>query len=605
MPRCAAGTNYELDSTLRDREKNSTAPHLRNIGWRLAAHVSAALAIILLMGCTAAQHRRAADRETYGIVAQAEREIFGTTNAFSIDTPYSGREPKEILPQELINNRQRTGVRTLRLEDALDIAATQSRRYQAAKEVLYLTALTLTGARHEFSPQFFAGARGEYLHTYRTENGEVRSENLASLRSAVGVSQFLKTGGRLSAALANDVLRYYTGKPRQEIISLVTVNFTQPLLRGFGRNNPDVEALTQAERNVIYAIRTYSQFQNQFAVEITRDYFDLLAQQTVIRNRYTNYLSRVTATERLEARAKDREQIASVDQARQAQLTSRNNYVDALARYQTSLDQFKIKLSVPLGERFALDPTPLERLVAVGLIDVPLDPDRAFKSAVERQMLLLNAIDEFEDIKRKVSMFKDQLRADLRLFGDASLQSEGAEDYTQFDPKKVRAGVGLELDLPIDRLRQRNTYRASLVAFELEIRELGLTLDNLKDDIQGGLRTLNLRRQNFEIQRNALELANRRVASSTMLLEAGRAEVRDLIEAQDAQINAQNAVTAAIVSYQDVRLQLMLDIGALQTSEPDFWLKDHVAAFFGEPLPTAEARPAQTTVLPPENYLIN
>ena len=45
--------------------------------------------------------------------------------------------------------------------------------------------------------------------------------------------------------MANDVLRYYTGRPRQEIISLVTVNFTQPLLRGFGRNSPTVEALTQ------------------------------------------------------------------------------------------------------------------------------------------------------------------------------------------------------------------------------------------------------------------------------------------------------------------------------------------------------------------------
>jgi outer membrane protein TolC len=577
----------------------------------VAAHGFVFIAVVFLFGCTAAQHRRAADREVYGIVALAEREIFGHTNGFTIDTPYSARESREILPEELIKDRERSQVRRLTLDGALDLAA-QSRRYQTEKERLYLTALTLTGERYQFTPQFFAGTEGQYLHGYTVESrtvgfeqrSEVRSVNTATLHSSMGLSQFFATGGRLSAALANDVLRYYTGKPRQEIISLVTVNFTQPLLRGFGHNNPAVEALTQAERNVIYAIRSYGHFQNQFAVEIARDYFDLLAQQTVIRNRYTNFLSRVTATERLEARSKDREQIAAVDQARQAQLTARNNYVNALASYQTSLDAFKIKLSVPLGERFALDATPLERLETSGLIDVPLNPDRAFKAAVERQMLVLNAIDQFEDTKRKIGIYKDQLRADLRLFGDASLQSEGTQDYTQFDPKKVRAGVGLELDLPIDRLRQRNDYRAAIVAFEAGIRSLTLTLDNLKDDIQGGMRTLNLRRENFAIQRNALELADRRVASANMLLEAGRAEVRDLIEAQDAQINAQNAVTSALVNYQDARLQLMLDIGALSTSDPEFWLKDHLAQFFGEPLPVAKARePAR--VLPPENYLIN
>lgn len=560
------------------------------------------LLALLMAGCTASQHRRAADHQVYNIINKAEQDVFGSTNAFTIETPYSSRKPSEVLPEELIQDRERTGVRVLTLEDALDVAA-MSRRYQLEKERLYLTALTLTGERYEFSPQFFARSQATYTRTPRVENGEVRSENRGNVSSDIGVSQFLATGGRLSAALANDVLRYYTGKPRQEIITLVTLNFTQPLLRGFGRNNPAVEALTQAERDVIYAIRRYSHFQNQFAVEITRDYFDLLAQQTVLRNRYTNYLSRVTATERLEARAKDREQISAVDQARQAQLTARNNYVNALAAYQTSLDQFKIKLSLPLGERLALDPKPLQRLENTGLVDVPLDPDRAYKHAVQRQMLVLNAIDEFEDMKRKVGIFKDRLRADLRLFADAALQSEGAQDYTEFDPKKVRAGVGLSLDLPIDRLRERNDYRASIVRFEQELRDLTLTLDELKDDIQGGLRTLHLRRQNFEIQRNALQLANRRVASATMLLEAGRSEVRDLIEAQDAQIAAQNAVTAALVSYQQARLELLLNIGALRTDEPDFWLKDYLTGYFGEPV--QQAKPREEKVLPPEIYLIN
>ena len=113
------------------------------------------------------------------------------------------------------------------------------------------------------------------------------------------------------------------------------------------------------------------------------------------------------------------------------------------------------------------------------------------------------------------------------------------------------------------------------------------------------------RRQNYDIQKNALELANRRVDSTTLLLEAGRAEVRDLVDARDAQISAQNAVTAALVDYQLTRLQLMLDIGALNTEVPKFWLKDHLVAFL--PGRAASGNPPQPKsgedeVIPPEQY---
>jgi outer membrane protein TolC len=170
----------------------------------------------------------------------------------------------------------------------------------------------------------------------------------------------------------------------------------------------------------------------------------------------------------------------------------------------------------------------------------------------------------------------------------------------------VRANVGLQLNLPLDRLPERNLYRRAIITFEAELRNLTLTLDNLKESIEQGLRTLEQRRQNYDIQKNALELANRRVTSTTMLLEAGRAEVRDLVDAQDSQISAENAVTAALVDYQQTRLQLLLDIGALNTEAPKFWLKDQLAAYLPGSAPAAgnppPAQAGEQPVLPPENY---
>jgi outer membrane protein TolC len=571
-------------------------------GW--VAGVLAVAVQLALSGCTTSYYRRDADNEAYRIVQHVEGQIFGHTNAFNIDTPYSSRRPEEILPAELIEDRLQTNRRVLKLEEALEMAFRNSRRYQTEKERLYLTALTLTGARYEFSPQFFAGAGAAVSRGFVTTTNGVEGEWSGSGSSAIGVSQLLKSGGSLSATLANDILRYYTGDPRHSIVSTISVNLVQPLLRGFGRNNPAVESLTQSQRNVVYAVRNHAFFQDDFALEIVNDYFALLALKDNIRNRYANYLSRVQATLRLEAR-EDREQQSAVDQARQAELSAKTGYVNAVATYFTTLDQFKIQLGLALGERIFLDDAALGEVQKAGLVPVPLDPDAAYRQAVARQLQILNAIDDFEDRKRKIRVAADRLKAGLDFFGNASLRSEEPADYTNFDPDKIRAGVGLELDLPIDRLRERNDYRAVLVAFEAQLRDLTLTLDTLKDNIERGLRNVETRRQNYLIQQNALELANRRVESNTLLLQAGRGEVRDLIESQDAQVAAQNAVTTALVAYQEARLQLMLDIGALDRSKPQFWLRDHVPGFIPGAVAAAGQPDAEKPLIPPDELFKN
>jgi outer membrane protein TolC len=554
------------------------------------------LGALILSGCSSAHYRRSADKEVYRIIQQVENGIFGRTNEFTIETPYSARKPKDIPAIELIEDRLQTNRRVLTIEGALELAATRSRQYQAEKERLYLTALTLTGARYQFTPQFFANSRARFER-------DALGERIGTVNSQVGVDQLVKSGGRLGVSLANDILRYYTGDPRRSVISALSVNLVQPLLRGFGRNNAAVESLTQAERNVVYAVRNYSYFQDQFALEIVSDYFALLAQKDAIRNRYTNFMNLGLSTKRLEARAKDREALVDVDQARQDELSSKNTYVNAVANYRTSLDQFKIKLGLPLGEQILLEDQSLKELEQIGLIDVILDPQEAYRIAVKKQLTILNAIDSFEDSKRKVRVSADRLKADLNLLADASLASDEPTDYTTFDPDKIRAGVGLELDLPIDRLTERNDYRSTLVSFESELRSLTLVLDQLRDSIQRGLRTVAQRRQNCEIQSNALVLANRRVASTTLLLEAGRVEVRNLLEAHESLINVQNSLIAARVDYNLARLQLMLDIGALNKDLPQFWLKDHLPGFLPGSAPAATT--TDDRLLTPEEYFNN
>jgi outer membrane protein TolC len=549
-------------------------------------------------GCSRGFYQRAADREVYRIIQQAEQQVFGHTNGFTIDTAYSGRDPASISPGEILEDRTSTNRRVLRLDEALDLAVQNSREYQTQKEQLYLSALSLTGARYEFSPQFFADSTAQV-------SGTPAGPDIGSVQSRVGVDQLLKTGGRLSVALANDLLRYFTGwspnsgqGPRASAINLISVQLTQPLLRGFGINNPAVENLTQAERNVIYAIRSYSQFQNQFAVDIVNDYFSLLGLKDVVRNNYTNYLRRVDTTAYLVARAVDRVRPSDVDDARSAELAARISYINSVATYLNQAAAFKLSLGLPITEEIYFDDADFAELIDTGLIPVDIERNVAFSMAVEHHMDLLNAIDRFEDSKRKVRLAADQLKPDLGIFGTATLQSEEPYDYADFDLDELRYSVGLTLDLPLDRLRERNTYRATVVAFESQVRSLALTLDSFKDRIERGLRNLEERRLTYLNRQLALDVAGRRVEMNVILLEAGRVQIRDLREAQDSLIAAQNEVTSTLVSYLQARLQLLLDIGVLDTSPSQFWLTDPLTDFL-----TAEMR-SPTPLQMPEDQLI-
>ena len=225
----------------------------------------------LLAGCTTSYYRKGADKDVYSIIEQAERDVFGKASSFTIETAYSGTKTDEVLAEELVQERQQPDTLFLTLNEALDLAVKNSREYQTEKEQVYLTALSLTGARYQFTPHFFAGSKAS---VERNEAGDA----VFGVNSRVGVNQLLKSGGNLGLSLANGFLRYYTGDPSQTAISLISVNLAQPLLRGFG-SSIAAEGLQQAERNVIYAIRSYSQYQRQFAVNVVALLLRVAAEQ--------------------------------------------------------------------------------------------------------------------------------------------------------------------------------------------------------------------------------------------------------------------------------------------------------------------------------------
>ncbi|MDA7662303.1 TolC family protein [Verrucomicrobia bacterium] len=501
----------------------------------------------------------------YSIIEQIETDLFGKSSEFSVDTRYSERSPEDISSQEIIDDRNLKEEKYIDVNTSIDLAIQSSREYQNQKESLYLTALSLSETEFVFSPNFLARS------TASGDRGS-NSERSGGVNSRLSVNQALRTGGNIGASFANDLLKFYTGNPRRSAVSTISVNLFQPLLRGAGRRVA-AENLKQAERNVAYAIRDFSHFQNEFAVGTVLDYFRLLQNKDIIRNRYLDYQSRTNQTVRLNRRLDaGLETSVYIGQAQQSELSTRNAYINVIANYQTTLDRFKINMGLPLGVDLNLDDSALESLSREGLPLLDIDPEYAFELALEYSWPLMNDIDRFEDSKRKVYVAANRLKTGIDFFADASLSSDRPTDYTSFDPDDIRAGMGVELDLPINRFRERNQYRSTIISFEAALRRLSLALDNKRNQIRLGLRNLKQFEQNYQIQKLAVQLADERVTGADLNYQAGRATLRDIQDAQDDLVAARNSLITLVVDYLEARMSLLLDIGILRTKGNAFWI---------------------------------
>jgi len=523
-------------------------------------------AICILMGCSSTAHRKQADKSAYKIVAKVEEKIFGEKSDFSIETDYTGRKLKDIKIEEIFEDRSKTEQITLNLNQAVELAIQQNRQYQSEKERLYLTALSLTGHRHAFRPQFFARSTGKKIIS---EDGD----ETETINSDVGVGLLLATGADLSLNIANDILRFMTNPTSESLSSAISFNITQPLLRGGGRKIA-AERLTQAQRDVIYAVRNFAHYQNEFTVDIVLDYFRLLQRKDTVYNEYQNYQSRIASTGYLRARSVDRAKALDVNRAEQSELSAKNRYINSIVSYRSTLDRFKIKLGLPQTANLRLQDAEMESLKQKGLIIHKLNAKQGFSLATDYRLPLLNEIDQFEDVKRKTRIAANNLKMSVDLVANASTDSLDLNRYDEFDFKKVRRDVGLSIDLPINNLSRRNSYRGALINFESEIRSFSLTLDQLRSEIEENFQDLERLRQNYEIQSNAVVLAEKSVFGEQLRIESGDGIYRDLEDAQDNLIAAQNAQTGAIVDYLEARLGLLIFIGIIDTDTNTFWLTE-------------------------------
>ncbi len=591
--------------------------------------------MFLLSGCAASdKHLREADQAALDIIDQKQKELFGKSEDISIIPPSQTLRYRLFTGQNLPPSHPASlGSRYLKpipkwpnitypdnvdtvnyhpkpwnndtplkitLSEALQIGAKNSRDYQSGKEDIFLTALDLDLERHEFRSTL----TGLLENMYKTDKSGLDTISGVENSAIGGFSRKLKSGLELTTRIGIDLVNLLTLDHASSYGVFADASITIPLLRGAGKHIV-AEPLTQAERDVVYAIYRLERFKQSFAVQVASNYLFVLQQLDEIANAEENYKNlKISSIRARKLATAGRMPEVQVDQTIQDALRSWDRLLSAQQTYGRLLDDFKLLLGLPPDANIELDKSEIDRLAQVDVKDdkdklhqnsVALGGDElndheltallpevsadqymiteeeAIRLALDNRLDLRISQGQVYDQQRAVLVAADAIRAEATLLGTGTAGENRSIESADQPSGKLRPDRGtysalLSIDLPFERTAERNNLRISLIDLEVAIRNLQEAEDQVKLSIRNRLRDLVEFRQRIRIQTKSVEVAMRRVDSTTILLQSGRVQTRDLLEAQEDLLQARNSLIAAQVNYRVAELELQRDLGVLKVT---------------------------------------
>jgi outer membrane protein TolC len=599
-------------------------PHLRSDRVEKWTFICKLFIILLLStlligtGCTASKYRKSADEAADSIIKEKQKQLFGKETGINIERPSDTLRRRLMIEQNLpyssnaslgtdklekiahwpekdypAENKISSGDSItlesgkslkLSLVQALQLAALNSSEYQTQKESVFQKALDLNLRRHDYG--FSLDGTATYSNsTQKGGSGDSKTEmGMADL----SLSKTLKNGTKIVTSAGVDIVNLLTSGFSSKTFHY-DGSISIPLLRGAGKFVAS-EALTQAERDLIYSLYTFERYKSTFAVQVVQSYMNVLSQMDQVQNAAENYKNLITSYNRTSALAKSgRATAVEVNQALQQELNAETRWVIAKANYQNQLDNFKIMIGLPADADVELDRADLDSLTAraskavanmtpttastpENLVEpgkenagaLEMEESQALKLAFENRLDLVVQDGKVYDAQRAVAIRADALRAELTLFGQAHFYGN---EENKFDTHNGNYTGFLTLNLPFDRVSERNAYRSSYISLEKSVREYQTLEDNIKLSVRQALRTMAETREGLRIQTQAVTVAETGYKSASMFFESGRSELRDLLDAQSSLLTARNALTSAVISYRMAELQFQRDSGVLKIDD--------------------------------------
>ncbi len=571
-------------------------------------------ALAVLSGCQTTAVEQT-DRGVYGLIAERQREALGTTtdvrlgeedgesstteamydstpSPLEADLPESFQAARESDPDSdesgdspdvepageneetdsasIFSPEEKSRVRVLGLRDALAYAIRHGRQLQDSKEDLYLAALDLTLERHLWTPQLVASidADAEF-----SDAGDLHDYSRAITAVAqVSATQRLPYGGEVTARVISTLVRDLEEHVTSAETGQVILEAQIPLLRGAGRSA--YESRYSAEREMIYAIRTYERSRRSFMVDVAAEYFNLQQTRAGITNAFKSFESRRRDWQKADFINKmgRSDNVFEALRARASFRDAESALISAKEQYESALDQFKIFIGMPVDELVDVvdqeedeDAQGLDRLLPA------VDSAEATEVALRYRLDLLNVLDRVDDSRRAVALAKNQLMPDLGVTAGATFGTDPDRlDTLSYNPERAtyNAAISLRMD---DRKAERNAYRAAFIGLRRAERDSEEVADRVRADVRSALRRISQQAILREINRLGVQENELRYAAASTQYDLGKSTNQDVVDADESLLRARNRLSGAVAGYRAAILEFRLDTGTLQVEDDGSW----------------------------------
>lgn len=510
--------------------------------------------------------------------APSSTTVAATQPAESYDSQASSPAATTFQPVDemTVQTQPSEELKLMSLADVVQYAFRHARDFQSAKEDLYLSALALTLERHLWTPQLVSNIQTRYANY-----GAIRDfDHAMAVVAETAVEQRLPYGGQLTATVINSLMRDLTNHLTSGETGRIVLAADIPLLRGAGP--VAYESRYQAERDLIYAVRTFERFRQTFAVEIASSYFDLQQRKQQIYNLGESVKSFASEVDRARARWQTGRIIElDVQRAEQDRLSVFNRRLVAINNYRTAMEAFKIRLGMPPEEEFNVDPLggPEEDLHDDGarLTDARLDRSirmpqvtlaEAVKVGQQYRLDLLNSQDRIDDRRRGVDIAENNLLPGLDAQGSVTYDTNPDKpNMVNYHDDRATWRSALNLEVPLDRVEERNALRGALINKERAVRNYSQSRDQVAAQISQTMRQVLLSQQSLRIQILSRDLALNRREGARIRFEKSLVSNREVVDAENSLLNARDALAAAQVQLRSAILQFFRDTGMLRLND--------------------------------------
>lgn len=592
----------------------------------------------------------------------------------------------------------------LTIEQAFVLGLVNARVYQFNLEQVYLAALAVTLQRFAFQPQLYAGlspltgvaqkpaiggTTGPSIAAFGAGAGQFgggglsggsfavgnpinqfnyatratgRPASALNLGTVAGMGKVFSSGAQLLLGFANQVVFNFIGKDSRQptVQSSLPITFIQPFLRGGGRA-VTLEPLTQAERALLYQVRAFAKFRQEFVVATLVGGSFQVPGSTASTTGFTGggnvdpvigFLNVVQDIQQVE---NDKKNLAAYEQLykvyaeliqgessglTQLQLDqidsqiqgARQTLISDRTSYRGQLDALKVQLGMPPDVPMILDRSLTRRFKEVfdAIDEWQRDPKRkledlpgivaklpdledvvidgrsvlavykkatdneddleevllaAERVALEHRLDMMNARAELYDNWRQIRVAANALKGILNV----QLTNQIVTPPTTTNPfaflsQAKQFSLVLNAELPLVRLAERNNFRATLINYQRQRRNLQVAEDNLKISLRNDVRGLQTAYLTYEIFRRNLVLTIRQKDQAFEQIiappqgaagggggtaQAGLAatQTSNLIQFQGQLLRLENTLLSTWLSYETGRLGLYRDLGTLPYDE--------------------------------------